>query len=179
MCGCGVPDTDTDNDSTPDCHDDCATDPTKSAPGTCGCGSSDTDADGDSLPDCVDGCPNDPRKSTAGGCGCGQPDDDTDLDGILDCLDNCPTTPNTNQADFDGDSSGDACDLDADGDGVPRDPGSGQPLGPLDCNDTDPNASGSLCGLCILPASAACCLALTRARRRLLNRAGEQRVRRS
>ena len=32
--------------------------------------------------------------------------------------DNCPLIPNTNQSDFDGDSLGDVCDPDMDGDGV-------------------------------------------------------------
>ena len=43
---------------------------------------------------------------------------DTDGDGIADGCDNCQTTPNADQRDFDGDSTGDACDSDVDGDGV-------------------------------------------------------------
>ncbi len=49
---------------------------------------------------------------------------DTDGDGIPDdAPDNCPTTPNRSQADFDGDQTGNACDVDTagqdvDGDGV-------------------------------------------------------------
>ena len=43
---------------------------------------------------------------------------DKDLDGLLDESDNCPSTPNPDQADFDGDSIGDACDPDVDGDSV-------------------------------------------------------------
>ncbi|KAH3731474.1 chitin binding [Pelomyxa schiedti] len=42
VCGCGVPDTDTDGDKTPDCHDGCPSDPNKVAPGVCGCGVSDS-----------------------------------------------------------------------------------------------------------------------------------------
>lgn len=38
ICGCGVPDTDTDNDGTPDCNDLCPNDINKTDPGTCGCG---------------------------------------------------------------------------------------------------------------------------------------------
>jgi len=36
-CGCGVVDTDTDNDGVADCLDKCPTDPAKAAPGQCGC----------------------------------------------------------------------------------------------------------------------------------------------
>jgi hypothetical protein len=38
ICGCGVPDTDSDKDGTPDCKDGCKDDPLKTAPGQCGCG---------------------------------------------------------------------------------------------------------------------------------------------
>ncbi|HEU4887826.1 MAG TPA: PA domain-containing protein [Thermoanaerobaculia bacterium] len=44
---------------------------------------------------------------------------DADLDGIADGDDNCPNTPNDDQANYDGDSQGDACDADDDNDGVP------------------------------------------------------------
>lgn len=37
-CGCGVADTDSDNDGTPNCDDDCPMDPNKTEPGDCGCG---------------------------------------------------------------------------------------------------------------------------------------------
>lgn len=38
ICGCGVADTDSDGDGTPDCNDGCPNDPKKTAPATCGCG---------------------------------------------------------------------------------------------------------------------------------------------
>jgi hypothetical protein len=54
---------------------------------------------------------------------------DADGDGVVDGSDNCPNHANADQADLDGDGSGDACDEDVDGDGVdngddafPRDP---------------------------------------------------------
>lgn len=37
-CGCGVADTDTDKDGTPDCDDLCPSDASKQKPGACGCG---------------------------------------------------------------------------------------------------------------------------------------------
>lgn len=43
---------------------------------------------------------------------------DGDGDGVGDTRDNCPTVANGDQADFDNDGEGDACDLDDDGDGV-------------------------------------------------------------
>ena len=41
---------------------------------------------------------------------------DSDGDDVPDHLDNCPANANVDQADLDGDTEGDACDLDADGD---------------------------------------------------------------
>jgi hypothetical protein len=44
---------------------------------------------------------------------------DADVDGVADGADNCPTVANGDQANYDGDSLGDACDPDDDNDGVP------------------------------------------------------------
>ncbi len=43
---------------------------------------------------------------------------DTDKDGVADTTDNCPAVANANQANYDGDSQGDACDSDDDNDGI-------------------------------------------------------------
>lgn len=87
---------------------------------------------------------------------------DSDGDGVPDSSDNCPTVSNADQANFDGDSMGDACDIDDDNDGLvdPSEPASctGNPLpsphpGRLDpdCDDdnvsdgpNDPDGSGPI-----------------------------------
>ncbi|MCY2960271.1 MAG: thrombospondin type 3 repeat-containing protein, partial [Planctomycetota bacterium] len=92
-CGCGVPETDSDGDGTPNCVDGCPNDPLKITPGPCGCGVPNTDSDGDGTPNCNDGCPNDPLKTTPGACGCGVPNTDSDGDGTPNCVDGCPNDP--------------------------------------------------------------------------------------
>ncbi len=61
--------------------------------------------------DCDDG-------GTQGGDGCSATcaDEDPDRDGVPDGQDNCPSDRNADQADTDGDQTGDACDDDLDGD---------------------------------------------------------------
>ena len=66
------------------------------------------DTDGDGIPDQMD-----PYALTPA-------DQDTDLDSILNVNDNCPNHWNLQQVDFDDDGQGDACDSDADEDGVPN-----------------------------------------------------------
>ncbi len=57
---------------------------------------------------------------------------DSDNDCIPDSIDNCPDDYNPNQKDLDNDSTGDVCDVDADGDGYEGDLGTGE-----DCDDSD------------------------------------------
>ncbi|MHC4445082.1 MAG: thrombospondin type 3 repeat-containing protein [Planctomycetota bacterium] len=168
ICGCGTPETDSDNDGTPDCNDGCPADPNKTAPGICGCGVSDVDSDNDGTADCNDNCPTDPNKTDPGICGCGTPETDSDNDGTPDCVDNCPTDPNktdpgicgcgTPETDSDNDGTPDCVD------GCPADPnkidpgicGCGTPEtdtdndGTPDCVDgcpTDPNKiEPGICG---------------------------------
>jgi VCBS repeat-containing protein len=65
------------------------------------------DTDRDSTADIFDSFPNDASEIS-----------DSDADTIGDNADNCPNTANTNQANFDADAMGDACDPDEDNDGV-------------------------------------------------------------
>lgn len=60
---------DTDGDGTPDCSDNCPSDPDKTDPGVCGCGVADTDTDGDGTPDCS-GTINSGGGGGGGGGGC-------------------------------------------------------------------------------------------------------------
>jgi len=85
LCGCGVPNTDTDGDGTPDCKDSCLHDGSKMSPDVCRCGHPDTDMDGDGTPDCCDGCPRDAHKTRSGTCGCGRPNLDVNVGGMPDC----------------------------------------------------------------------------------------------
>jgi len=121
ICGCGVPDVDTDLDGTPNCVDGCALDANKTSPGLCDCGVSDRDTDGDGTPDCRDNCTMDDNKTQPGLCGCGVSDRDSDGDGTPDCRDNCRLDANKTEPGVCG------CgvpDVDTDKDGT------------LNCNDT-------------------------------------------
>ena len=54
ICGCGVPDADTDGDSVANCIDLCPTDSAKSVPEVCGCGVADIDLNNNNTMDCLD-----------------------------------------------------------------------------------------------------------------------------
>jgi len=98
---------DTDGDGVSDATDDC--------PGVPDNDQWDTDHDG-----VGDACDTAPRGTVTAKDNVerGATLHDTDADGIVDAADNCLNDPNFKQEDLDGDALGDACDADADGDGV-------------------------------------------------------------
>jgi hypothetical protein len=152
ICGCGLPDTDSDGDGTPDCNDSCPNDPGKTMPGQCGCGNTNTDSDNDGTADCNDDCPADPTKTVVGMCGCGAPEWDSDEDGVPDCDDGCPDDPDKlnpgdcgcgiPDADSDGDSTADCQDS------CPADPNKFI-LGVCGCGKLDTDSDGDGVADCI------------------------------
>lgn len=162
-CGCGVADTDANDNGVPDCFDAridlCPDDLAKTQAGTCGCGVSDDDTTGDGIPDCLDAsvdlCPDDPAKTQAGTCGCGISDADQTGNGVPDCLDAnidlCPgdpgkTTPGAcgcGTTDDDLNHSGVPDCLDAGIDLCPNNPSKVQP-GTCGCGLSDGDFNGNL-----------------------------------
>jgi hypothetical protein len=62
---------------------------------------------------------------------------DSDGDGLEDGADNCPLVPNADQLNKDGDALGDACDPDADGDGIDNETEIAAKLNPLDADSDE------------------------------------------
>lgn len=145
VCGCGVPDVDSDQDGVMDCVDECPADPNKMKSGICGCGISDGDGDQDGVINCMEDCPDDPLKLEEGICGCGVSDEDTDGDGVSDCHDECPTDP---QKDREGQCGCGVSEHDGDKDGTsdcldhcPADPQKEQP-GYCGCGVSEHDSDG-------------------------------------
>ena len=67
---------------------------------------------------------------------------DKDADGIPDQSDNCPNVANPNQLNTDGDSLGNACDLDDDNDGMPDTYEISMGFDPLNSSDASADADG-------------------------------------
>jgi len=140
ICDGGNDNADEDGDSVPDFCDDCPLDAQNDADGDGFCSDVDTcpgfddneNQDGDILPDGCDVCPLDVFN-------------DQDSDGVCGDIDNCPLEANASQANSDGDSAGDVCDLDDDNDTVDDE----QDNCPLDANldqaDFDGDGAGDLC----------------------------------
>ena len=73
------------------------------------------------------------------------PDGDRDADGVRDSADNCPDAGNADQADQDGDGSGDACDADRDGDGSANATDNCADAANADQADADADGLGDVC----------------------------------
>ncbi len=99
------------------------------------------DADGDLFGDeTQDACPSD--NTTQGPC---PPAGDADADGVPNGSDNCPDAANADQANFDADAQGDACDPDDDNDGVADVSDNCQFVVNGDQTDTDLDGQGNAC----------------------------------
>jgi hypothetical protein len=70
---------------------------------------------------------------------------DKDGDGIIDDNDNCPDTANSDQADTDGDGTGDVCDDDRDGDGIANAEDNCPDVSNADQADADGDGTGDVC----------------------------------
>jgi hypothetical protein len=75
----------------------------------------------------------------------GKPLIDSDNDGVLDWADNCPNVANTDQADFDDDGIGDACEEDEDNDNVPDEADNCPSVANPDQGNLDGDSEGDAC----------------------------------
>ncbi|GFQ82411.1 cartilage oligomeric matrix protein, partial [Trichonephila clavata] len=101
----------------------------------------DEDADNDGIINNPDNCPLVPNPNQ----------EDNDVDGpdrLGDVCDNCPTIPNSDQLDSDGDGVGDACDDDADDDGIPTAVDNCPHVANGDQQDSDDDGVGDACDNC-------------------------------
>jgi hypothetical protein len=147
VCGCGMPDVDSDGDGVLNCQDTCPNTPAGQQVNGEGCSCAqldpNADSDGDGVTDCNDVCPNDPTKSTsAGACGCGNPETDTDGDGTPDCIDGCPNDPNKIVPGILGCG---VAEQDTDGDGIPDSVDNCPTVTNADQADTDGDGVGDAC----------------------------------
>ncbi len=158
-CPGGDDGADADGDGTADFCDLCPIDPLNDADDDGLCAHEDpcpldpaNDVDGDGLCANDDACPLDADNDADGDGVCGDTDpcpvdsaNDADGDGLCESSDNCPSVANTNQANMDGDTYGDACEPDNDEDGVIDDFDNC----PLDGNanqlDSDGDGTGDAC----------------------------------
>jgi len=168
ICGCGVSDANSDQDSYVDCEDNCPLVDNEDQANSDGDGVGDAcdncllvdnedqaNSDGDSLGDACDNCPNasnedqanDDNDSYGNACDNCPADDNeeqlnSDGDSHGDVCDNCVDANNEDQADIDEDGIGDVCDADRDGDGVDND----QDNCPDDANPDQGDYDGDLIG---------------------------------
>lgn len=152
-------DPDNDNDGIPDSSDTnpLENDANEDADGDGIPNQLDPDDDNDGVPDTEDAFPLDPTEQTdLNGNGIGDNSDtDDDGDGIADLVDNCPVVVNTDQANADGDSQGDACDVcpadaanDADGDGFCANIDSCPLIANASQANADGDSFGDACDVC-------------------------------
>lgn len=99
ICGCNVPDVDSDGDGIMDCVDNCYLVANEDQ----------LDTDGDTVGDACDNCPKHPNKNQDPSF-CDAALIDPDGDGVDTINDNCPNKANPDQLDSDGDGIGDECD---------------------------------------------------------------------
>ena len=109
-----------------------------------------SDRDGDGIGDNGDRFPEDPNESA-----------DADDDGIGDGADNCREQSNADQADQDGDGTGDVCDSDLDGDSVANDADNCATKANEDQADRDEDGTGDECDSTPRPTAASICGLLT------------------
>ncbi len=101
---------DSDGDGVGDNSDQCPNSPAGESVNAFGCALSELDSDEDGVTDDIDQCPGTPAGVNVDSAGCPiVVGDDADGDTVPDNDDNCPTVFNPDQADADGDGTGDAC----------------------------------------------------------------------